>query len=247
MKLIPKFLAVGLVATMATTAFAADHRDGDAVKLDPAADINDVYTYMNGNNVILAMTVSPFADATAKFSDATQYVFHVTSYDSFGGTKSKSTDVICKFTVAQVATCWVGTADYVTGDASNATTGLTSASGKVKVFAGPRADPFYFFLSDTTTTPPSGFNGARAFALGAITGYPGGPAAFIAQQMYASGCIKNTAGINAAVTPKLVAANQAQNNFAGKNVLAISFEIDKSLLIANPDEVIAVWASTNNG
>ena len=41
--------------------------------------------------------------------------------------------------------CWLGTDEYVTGDAS-AITGLTSADGKLKVFAGLRADPFFFNL-----------------------------------------------------------------------------------------------------
>lgn len=248
MKLIPKLLAAGVIATAATTAFAADHRDGDGVVMDPAADINDVFAFTNGNNVVLSMTVSPLADkASVKFSDAVQYVFHVTSYDSFGGTKSGSADVICKFTTAQVASCWVGTKDYVTGDASPEA-GISSASGKVKLFAGVRADPFYFYLTNdiTSTMPASGFAGARAAALNAINTYPGGPAAFLGSQVYASGCLKSTSGASGLV-PLLIATQQSQNTFAAANTLAITLEIDKSLLIGNPNDVIAVWASTNNG
>ena len=41
---------------------SADHRDAPTVIVDPAADINDVYAFVNPNNgnVVLAMTVNPF-------------------------------------------------------------------------------------------------------------------------------------------------------------------------------------------
>src|SRR5437762_1644887 len=81
----------------------------------------------------LAMTVSPLAAAGAKFSDKTQYVFH-TSSGAFGATTS-NVDVICTFDTAQNISCWVGTDDYVTGNAS-ASAGISSTSGKTKVFAG---------------------------------------------------------------------------------------------------------------
>jgi hypothetical protein len=234
MKFIPKLMAAGLVATVATTAFAADHKDGSAVVTDPSTDINDVFVFPKGNNVVLAMTVSPFADATAKFSDAAKYVFHVDSYTAFGGTKTKSTDVICTFTTAQVASCWVGTADYVTGDASP-TAGISSASGKVKVFAGPRADPFYFYLT--------GFNTARTAAIGLIPGLLG------AGKVFMSGCPDldgYMAGTSATARGLLQTNDPTKNDFATANVLAITLEIDKSLLTSAPDETIAVWASTNH-
>ena len=234
MKLIPKFLAVGLVASMATTAFAADHRDGSAtgVKADPTTDINDLFVFPNGNNVVLAMTVSPFADkATAKFSDAAKYVFHTTSHVGFTNAATGTEDVICTFTTAQVISCWVGTKDYVTGDAS-AAAGITSTSGKVKVFAGVRADPFFFYLT--------GFNNARAAVLSAIPGILAGGAA----TLYASGCPR-LASVTALQTA-LTAPNQAANDFVTKDTLAITIEIDKSLLTTAADETISVWAATNN-
>ncbi len=232
MKLIPKLLAAGVVACVATTALAADHKDGPAVVADPAADINDVFVFPNGNNVVLAMTVSPFADkATAKFSDVTKYVFHVDSHASFAGATTKSTDVICTFTTAQVASCWVGSADYVTGDAS-ATAGISSASNKVKVFAGPRADPFYFYLT--------GFNATRNAAIGAI------PGLIAANAINGSGCPNLSAAQVTALQGLLTATTQDQNDLKAANVLGLTLEIDKSLLTANADEVISVWASTNH-
>ena len=57
-----------VAATCAVTAVvsprlarSADHLDSPAVKADPAADINDLYTWNDGNNVVLAMTVFPAA------------------------------------------------------------------------------------------------------------------------------------------------------------------------------------------
>jgi hypothetical protein len=238
MKFLPK-LAVFGCALVATTAMAADHKDGPATTADPTADIADVYAFMDGTNVALAMTVSPFADkTTAKFSDMVLYTWHVTSYNKFGGTKSGNNDVICSFATNQTIQCWVGTKDYVTGDAS-ATTGLTSASGKVKVFAGVRADPFYFYLGSPTT---GGFKKAVADTWAAA------PALITAGQVNPNGCpILPTAAQTLLKTDLGVGnTDQTKNDFASANVLAISIEIDKSLLIANPNDVISVWASTNH-
>ena len=140
---------------------SADHRDGPAVKMDPSTDINDVYTWNDGNNVVLAMTVFPVADANSKFSNAAAYVLHTESAAAFGAT-SNPFDIICTFDAAQKISCWAGD-EYVTGDAS-AAAGVASASGKLKVFAGRRADPFFFNLE--------GFNDNRDFVVanaGALT------------------------------------------------------------------------------
>ncbi|MEO7110517.1 MAG: hypothetical protein ABI183_08780, partial [Polyangiaceae bacterium] len=118
---------------------------------DPAADINDVYSWMDGNNMVFAMTVTPNAPAGTAFSNATQYVFHTQSGAKYGATTGVEKNIIATFDATGKISLWVGTDEYITGDAS-ATTGLASADGKVKVFAGLRADPFFFNLS--------GFNAA---------------------------------------------------------------------------------------
>ena len=128
---------------------SADHLDAPLTTAEPAADVNDVYAFLDkpgdaATNVILAMTVFPAAPAGAKFSDTVQYVLHTQSGAAFG-TTSSDLNVICTFDAAQKAQCWAGADEYVTGDASQAA-GLTSASGKFKVFAGLRADPFFFNL-----------------------------------------------------------------------------------------------------
>ena len=86
-----------------------------------------------------------------------QYVVHTASGAAFGATKS-SEDLHLHVRRDPEDPCWLGTDEYVTGDAS-AITGLTSADGKLKVFAGLRADPFFFNLD--------GFHHAEATVEGA--------------------------------------------------------------------------------
>ena len=222
--------AVASVATIigyAASALSADHQDGPATTSEPPADINDVYTWMDGNNVVLAMTTYPAAPTGAQFSNNVQYVFHTGSAAAGLGATTNPVDVIATFDVTQKIAVWVGTADYVTGDASP-TAGLTSASGKVKVFAGLRADPFFFNL-----------DGFKQTALDV--------------QNAAAGLTFNEAGcpaLNAATSTVLVTQLQTApdggapvNHFATFNGLAIVVSVDKSLLTKG-GAAVSVWGGT---
>ncbi len=207
-------------------AHSADHLDAPATKAEAAADINDVYTFTDSTNAVFAMTVSPAAAAGAKFSDAVQYVLHTQSAAAFGG-GSNDVNVICTFNAAQVAQCWAG-GEYATGDASSAT-GISSASGKLKVFAGLRADPFFFNLA--------GFKNAVSTVKGAASSLK-----------FDAGCPQLT-GETATVL-----ANQLKTNpdgggapedfFKNLNTLAIVAQIDLAL-VTKGGPVVSVWASTN--
>src|SRR5580765_8996567 len=70
-------LAAGIMVH--STAKSADHLDSPATKADGTVDINDVYTWNDGANVALVMTVTPAAPKTALFSDTAQYVIHTSS------------------------------------------------------------------------------------------------------------------------------------------------------------------------
>lgn len=220
----------GLIATfaMASTAMAADHVDGPGAVADPAADINDVYGFTDANNLVMAMTVFPIADTTSKFSDTVQYVFHLDTGTQFGETTA-SMDVICTFGADQAISCWAGDKDYVTGDAS-AQGGITSESGMLKVFAGLRADPFYFNLE--------GFNDAVSTVKGAAGGLTFDPA----------GC----PGVDAATSGVLVGQLQGTNMGAGPavdffktlNTLSIVVSIDRSLLTEG-HSLVSIWSSTH--
>lgn len=207
---------------------SADHRDGPAVKTDPSTDINDVYTWNDGNNVVLAMTVFPVADANSKFSDAALYVLHTESAASFGAT-SNPVDIICSFDAAQKISCWGPGTEFVTGDAS-AAAGLASTSGKMKVFAGRRADPFFFNLD--------GFNENRQLVLGAAG----------TLNFDQNGCPAIDSPTSAAIVGKLQGTDggAAVDFFKNLNTLAIVVSIDKALITNNgASPLVTVWASTN--
>ena len=219
-----------LLAILATAAaaiplatFAADHTDAPGATAAPEADVLDLHAWMSSdaNNVILSMTVQPFAMATTEFSDAVQYVFHVNSSAGYGMAQTE-TNIICEFDDAQVASCWVGAEEFVTGDASD-TAGITNDSGSVKVFAGLRNDPFFFDLT--------GFNNAVGAVIQAAPGL----------EMDAEGCPMVDQTTSDTVVG-LLGANG--DTLAGANALAIVVEVDKTLLTGGGD-TLGVWASTH--
>jgi hypothetical protein len=127
-----------LVVTAVCAASASDHLDTPTVIADPAADIGDMFawTAADGRHLNLVMDI-----VAHQFSDRLQYVFHVDSGSRFGKTTA-TTQIVCRFDVAQTFECWAGDADYVRGDAS-ATTGLEGRNRRFRVFAGLRDDPFF--------------------------------------------------------------------------------------------------------
>jgi len=140
------------------------------------------------------------------------------------------TTVVCRFddAVAQGVECWVGNdaAEYVTG-ATGGT--LTTASGKAKVFAGLREDPFFFNLD--------GFNKARTTVNGAAGGLV----------FDAAGCPAVDAGTAGVIVGQLQSApagGQGTDFFLDLNTLAIVVEVDASLVNAG-GPILGVWASTN--
>jgi hypothetical protein len=222
--------AAALLATSATLR-AADHRDAPAVRMEAniSADINDVYTWMSSDasKLNLVMTVSPFAEDGAQFSDAVQYVFHVNSMAAFGGAATE-TLVMCTFDADQVISCWAGDDEYVTGDAS-AAEGVASESGALKVFAGPRNDPFFFNLN--------GFVNAVDTVKGVA-----GKLSFDEE-----GCPDVDPGTSSVVVDMLQTepnGDPAVDDFAGANTLAIVVELDKTVVNGGGD-IVGVWASTN--
>lgn len=222
--------AAGALSMMvAGGAQAADHRDGPGTIAEPAADINDVYAWTETGKLVLAMTVFPVAPNDAQFSPEVQYVFHVERGGAFGAADT-STDIICTFGLDQKASCWVGTADYVTGDAA-APEGLVSASGDTRVFTGLRADPFFFNLEGFLDT----VSAVKAAASSLTFDAAGCPALDAATATTLQGLLKSTQG----------GAGAAADFFLDLNTLSIVLEIDPSL-IAGQGDFVSVWASTHS-
>ncbi len=195
------------------------------------ADITDVYAWMAGSNLNLVMDVSRQDDGTNAFGPDVLYAFHLTSKSGLGATGGTETQVICRFASNTSVQCWVVSAgapkDYVTGDPSN-TAGVTSPSGKVRVFAGRRSDPAFF--------NQSGFNTAMAgFA----------PQLGVPSTTDAAGCP------GALPQDKFVTLrtqlSTGSDSFATSNVMAIVVQIDKALVNTASNTTIAVWGSTHAG
>lgn len=230
-------VAVGAIGALAAgvlvqkAARSADHLDSPATQADPTVDINDVFSWVDGSNVVLAMTLYPAAPTTALFSDSVQYAIHTQSGASYTGGTSGNYDVICTFSgtaAPQTAQCWAGNNEYATGHADSAS-GIASADGKFKVFAGLRADPFFFNLDgfkNTVSTVES--------VAGSLT-------------FNDAGCPALSSGQSALLVGQLSHAPDggAPNDFFKTlNALAIVVSIDKSLVTAN-GPIVSVWASTH--
>ena len=231
-------LPTALLLLIAPAALAADHMDGPAATADPAADITDLYawTSADGTKLNLVLDIFPAATTSARFSNAVQYVFHTSSLSAFGSAAGSTQDIVCTFDAAQKVSCWAGD-EYVSGDAGNPA-GLASGSGKLRVFAGLRDDPFFFNLH--------GFKHAVADvkATVAANGLPAPDAA---------GCYNlgnpGTSGTIASVLVKDLThdtdgSSPAADSFAGGNVLAIVLQVDLSI-VNQGGPVVGVWASTN--
>jgi Domain of unknown function (DUF4331) len=221
------------VATLlAATGRAADHADSPTLASNRMADITDVYAWMTGSNLNLVMDVSPQDDGTRAFGPSVLYVFHLTSKSGIGvgmlggGTETR---VICRFVSNLSVECWVTdaagrvTKDYVTGNPSGIA-GVTSILGKVKVFAGRRADPFFFNLA--------GFNDAMSSL--APLASKGADAARCPAGITASEAVS--------IRDKLVIGSDA---FTAAKVMAIVLQVDRSLVNAGNNTAVAVWASTH--
>lgn len=215
-----------------STAKSADHLDSPATKADGTVDINDVFAWndADGKSVALVMTVTPAAPKTALFSDAAQYVIHTSNGTDYP-VASPEYNIICTFsgtTAPQTAQCWAGTNEYATGNADSAS-GIASADGKFKVFAGVRADPFFFNLD--------GFKATIADVEGAAGGLTFNDA----------GCPALDAGVAGFLGAQLSHAPDGgppADFFKTLNTLAIVVKIDKTL-VNGTGPILAVWASTH--
>ena len=259
-------LGIGALLVWNAPSHAADHLDAPAVQTNPMADITDVYAWMDtgGEKVNLVLNVSP-ADPTGSgasarhFGPSILYVFHVTSVAAFGPPPltGTTTNIICKFANDTSVECWVGTKDYVQGDPT-ATGGITSTSGKVKVFAGRRSDPFFFNLNgfiDTATYVDSleGSNGSGLDAVKGSDGCPGTSATGMAVETLlesdagsARALLQEGARGSAGTFPCNDATNGSADCFIKFDVQSIVLQVDKSLLNVNANTVLGVWASTNS-
>lgn len=166
--LLGSFLAVALAGGIL---YAADHIDAPAVtganSTSTGADITDVYAFQSptdNSKMVFVMNVeglmSPATTAAATFPNNTLYEFNIDN------TGDKVEDLVIqvkfqdgKFRVyGPVAPASTGTSSTivtsgsvvegtVTSYASSSSPSIVTASNGIKVFAGPRDDPFFFDLT----------------------------------------------------------------------------------------------------
>jgi hypothetical protein len=165
---------------------AADHREAPGISEDPAADINDVYVFTSpadASKVVFVMTVNPFTPPTnqlaSRFSPDVRYRFAIdTTGDAIADEYIDATfsallpgpqQITVKFPGGTVVT---GNVTLPTESASaNPAVVIEGAQG-IKVFAGPRDDPFFFdfvgfnrFLAGGQFTHQDSFAGFNVSAI----------------------------------------------------------------------------------
>jgi hypothetical protein len=223
-------LSLALAITGAPSGFAADHGDVPAAGNDPTADITDLYAWMNddGSRLNLALDVSSNAGPAATFSPAVAFAFSISSSRAYGAPQ-QSTKLICKFIDTKNIECWLG-GEYVVGDPSTPQ-GISSESGKMRVYAARRDDPFFLEYTGFSNTIAEAVKQAVA---GQVTFDPTGCATLTpAQQTGLVGLLQHGAD-----------GAPPSNTFAGQAVLALVVQLDKSL-VDQGGPILGVWASTH--
>ena len=141
----------------------ADHFSGPRILFDPASDLTDVYVFPSPerpDRLVLVLDVFPAAAPTALFSDALHYQFRLRPVTVAGNGAAAA------FAVAEQEYVFDFTFDSPVVDAGIPTqTGTCTApngeqisfrvgaqapaeSGELRIFAGPRLDPFFINLVD---------------------------------------------------------------------------------------------------
>jgi hypothetical protein len=130
--------AIVWMLSYASAASASDHLDAPTLIADPAADIGDLYAWTapDGRRLNLVLDI-----VGRQFSDSIQYAIHIDSGRRVGKSTA-TTSILCTFDSNGVAECWAGDTEHLSGEADKET-GITSAGGALRVFAGVRNDPFF--------------------------------------------------------------------------------------------------------
>jgi hypothetical protein len=212
-------------------AHAADHIDAPAATAEPNADITDLYAWMSSDaeQLNLVLNVHHMAAPESAFSDAVQYAWHITSTDAFGDAPAEEALLLCQFYDESNIECWLGS-EYLVGDPSDPE-GITSESGRMRVFAGRRDDPFFFELA--------GFQEAVEQVQGVASSLT----------FDTEGCPALDEATSSALVSQLQSGPDgapASNTFAGSSVLSLAVQLDKTL-VDQGGPVLGVWASTHAG
>lgn len=212
---------------------AASHSEAPSITSaalgDEFGDITDLYAWMSpdAQSLNLVLGWNPDSTAASRFGETLQWAFHVTSRADFTAASGRDVDIVCAFDEARRIDCRVGE-ERVVGEPGDPA-GLVSESGRLRVFAGLRNDPFFFNLA-----------GFRAVTRQVGEALPG-----LARD--AAGCPSVDAETAEALTAQLAAGEggaAGTDAFGGTSVLVIALQVDKALVTPG-GPVVGVWASTH--
>lgn len=241
--------ATAVMAGRVPIARAADHIDSASVSSNPDADITDFYAWMwdDGGTPSLALVVDvhPAAAADAAFADNLYYAVNLDR----GGTTSQ---VICTFDSNDnsAVRCWVGdesSSAFVQGDPSDAASPLEMNG--IKVFAGPRDDPFFFnFAGFAATTAAVNNLCVVQNGCGAVLDANGCPDLSVDVDQNDDFDSLGEALVNCLTTQCDQGVGDSTNaaavdDFAGQNVLSLVVSVPVSMIPGSGP--IAAYASTH--
>ena len=220
----PALPALAALALLGGQAHASDHLDSPTVIADPRADIGDLYAWTapDGRHLNLVMAIVGHS-----FSDRLTYAFHIDSGRKFGAT-SASVTIACRFPAPGQADCRLG--DDIAAGAAETAQGLRSRSGRLRVFAGLRDDPFFNNVRGTRAA----YNVAdRALKAGA--------------PLDAAGCATFDAPTVAAIRHEWshTEGGPAKNLLAGWTPASIVVQVDLKA-VAKGGPILAVWGDTTS-
>jgi hypothetical protein len=163
-----KMLGAACVVAIASGAYliAADHIDAPGVtgagSTSIGSDITDVYAFANGDNIVFVVNtqglLSPEATETATFDEEVMLEINIDN----SATKDNVEDLVIQATFndgkvevrGPVAPIESGLMSTLVGGSSVSAdvteygeTPVIGESGGIKIFAGPRDDPFFFDLN----------------------------------------------------------------------------------------------------
>ena len=276
--------AVGVAALLfgAFPVNGSDHQDtyNLATRSNTSADISDVYVFpaSNSANVVLVMNVSPItpAGASPSFDPTLMWQFKISH-----GAKAGAEDQVIQFGATgsgtgQILTMYgpaapnqVSTSNTFVAPAGSFNYNTpTQLNNGVKVFAGPRADPFFFdlfgfftFLGDrhyaTHSSENDAYYGTTGPGNALANGDNVGAAASFAPAYdksanpgtpsfngFAAGTLSGPGGYACRTNPSM---NALADIGGGFNVLTYVVEVPRALLTTGfSSSTIHVWATVNS-
>lgn len=227
-------LAACLCLALPPTGSAGDHFDSPLVRgADKLADLGGLFAWMSEDAAVLNVAVTTFPyiyehPTRRSFGTEYQYAVHVSSAPALGVPAEHET-LLCQFYAPHALECWLG-GEYVVGDPS-APHGIQSSSGKLRVFAGVRKDPFLIDIPGFKATVAQVSRELPAM----IKDEHGCP---LLSKAESNGWVATFQG-NGATPP-----GPAVDTFEEREILALVFAIDKTL-VNRGGPVLGLWSSTH--